>query len=537
MPSPDRTESIYRKLSLCLLLLCIVTGFATIRDYGMGWDEATRWRSGDLKVDYYKSLFVADDLMQVVKSVPTDSYPGFFDMNLSWLHDLTGIDRFMLGHWQSFLFGLGGLMALWRIASIFGGARLGFWAVVFYIITPTFYGHWFQNPKDVPFAATYTLGLWGMIEFFRHYPVLKKRWMLLAAVTVGLCMATRIAGMVLLAYFTAAVGIVVLIQLWENRTNFRWQRLMRTSWPWLIALPVVCIFAYLTLFPWWPSSHKDLLSISSSTLQQLHTRASEIPLFFRGEIIWAADAPFYYTLWMFAIKATEVLLIGLLVFLPLAWLRLRQHFAGSGALSGGPALLVLLLGGFFPLAYLTLTAPALHNGARHFLFAFPALCVCSAWAYLQLGDWIRANRPTLLRSAQLVFGLLLAWPIIHLVRLHPYQYTYFNSLAGGVSGAFGSYEGEYWFTSSKHAAEELERQIEANPELMPEDGTVQVFVLGPWQVVEPFLPEAYELTSDASAADFLILNTQMHMHERFEGEELFRIERMGTPICFVRVAD
>ena len=45
-----------------------------------------------------------------------------------------------------------------------------------------------------------------------------------------------------------------------------------------------------------------------------------------------------------------------------------------------------------------------------------------------------------------------------LVRLHPFQYTYFNCLAGGVAGAAGKYETDYWLTSYKEAIEWIEAQ-------------------------------------------------------------------------------
>lgn len=529
----EQRNRLYSLLSLGLLFILVVVGICTIRDYGMGWDEVTRWNSGDAKVDYYKALFTADDPLEVVRSTPSDNYPGFFDISLSLLHQVTGWDRFLLGHWQAFVFGLAGLMALWRIGWIFGGARLGFWSVVLMILVPTFYGHWFHNPKDVPFAATYTLGLWTLIECFRRYPVLRKRWLLAAAVASGLCMATRIAGMVLLAYFAAGVGLIVLIHFWDKRESFCWKESLRTLGPWVLALPLVAFGAYLMLLPWWPGAHKDLLSVSGSTLQQLHVSASEIPLFFRGEIMWAADAPHDYTLWMFAIKAPEVLLVGLVLAFPLAWFHLREHVAGGGDFKRIVGSSILILGGFFPLLYLTLTAPALHNGARHFLFAFPALCVCAAWAYLKASDWIGRNRPKLRPVAYLVFAALLVLPLFHLVRLHPYQYIYYNSLVGGPSGAYGSYEGEYWFTSTKHAVERLEDLLETNPRIMPDQDKVRLFILGPWQVAEPFLPDNFQLTGDLNGADFMILNTQMLVHKRFEGEEVFSIERMGMPVCFV----
>lgn len=533
--STTQRERLYRWLSLGLFLALPLLALGTLPDYGMGWDEVTRWNSGDKKVDYYQTLFASEDPLTVIRETPSDNYPGLFDMTLSLLHKATDWDRFTLGHWQAFAFGCIGLMALWRIGAIFGGARLAFWSVVLLILTPSFYGHWFQNPKDVPFAATYTLGLWALIECFRRAPALSKRWLLAAAVACGLCMAVRIAGLVLLAYFAAALVVMVAARAWAHRSEGgRLSLPLREFTPWLLAAPLFALGAYVTLLPWWPAAHKNLFSVSGSTLQKLHVSASEIPLFFRGEFMWAADAPYYYALWMFAIKAAEVLLIGLILALPLAWLGLRSRLREGRAFpEASPALCILILGGFFPLFYLTATAPALHNGARHLLFAFPALCVCAAWAYLQTGDWVRTHRPNLLRVAQLAFAVLLFLPLMHLVRLHPYQYLYFNALAGGPAGAYGSYEGEYWFTSSKHALEQLEAYLETTPGAKPADKPVELFILGPWQVAEPFLPEGHALTGDPQSADFLILNTQMLFHARYAGEELFRIERMGVPVCLV----
>ena len=41
-----------------------------------------------------------------------------------------------------------------------------------------------------------------------------------------------------------------------------------------------------------------------------------------------------------------------------------------------------------------------------------------------------------------------------MVRLHPYQYAYFNRIAGGVRGADGRYMLDYWGLSFKQAAQE-----------------------------------------------------------------------------------
>jgi len=51
--------------------------------------------------------------------------------------------------------------------------------------------------------------------------------------------------------------------------------------------------------------------------------------------------------------------------------------------------------------------------------------------------------------------ILLAPGIYGFIQLHPYEYTYYNSFAGGTNGAFRKYETEYWLTCYKEAVEQF----------------------------------------------------------------------------------
>jgi hypothetical protein len=50
---------------------------------------------------------------------------------------------------------------------------------------------------------------------------------------------------------------------------------------------------------------------------------------------------------------------------------------------------------------------------------------------------------------------------LHMIRLHPFEYVYFNELVGGLKGAAGGFETDYWGASMKEAVEWL-RQNEIN---------------------------------------------------------------------------
>jgi hypothetical protein len=55
--------------------------------------------------------------------------------------------------------------------------------------------------------------------------------------------------------------------------------------------------------------------------------------------------------------------------------------------------------------------------------------------------------------------LLLLPGILGIIKLHPYEYTYYNSLIGGTSGVFRQYETDYWLTCYKEAVENLAQTL------------------------------------------------------------------------------
>jgi hypothetical protein len=65
--------------------------------------------------------------------------------------------------------------------------------------------------------------------------------------------------------------------------------------------------------------------------------------------------------------------------------------------------------------------------------------------------------------------------------LHPYQTTYFNGLVGGVAGADGRYDTEYWLTSYREALAWVNGQAERQPGkiitvMMAGDGFIEQWV-------------------------------------------------------------
>jgi len=66
----------------------------------------------------------------------------------------------------------------------------------------------------------------------------------------------------------------------------------------------------------------------------------------------------------------------------------------------------------------------------------------------------KTTKIILINIVAIVVILLLLWnPIRHIVKNHPYEYIYFNELAGGIDTAYGNYEMDYYYHSTREASE------------------------------------------------------------------------------------
>ena len=93
-----------------------------------------------------------------------------------------------------------------------------------------------------------------------------------------------------------------------------------------------------------------------------------------------------------------------------------------------------------------------------------------------------------------VFALALPPPVIAMARLHPYEYTYFNVLEGGVRGARGQYAIDYWGLSFKQAGTALREMLTAKGEHPPAGRKWLIAVCGPQPSAEAALGPDFDTT-------------------------------------------
>jgi len=113
-----------------------------------------------------------------------------------------------------------------------------------------------------------------------------------------------------------------------------------------------------------------------------------------------------------------------------------------------------------------------------------------------------------------------------MVRLHPYQYTYFNRLIGGVAGAQSRYMLDYWGLSFKQAAQALAEKIAAEKIHQPGGRRWKLAVCGPHRSPQVELGPEFETSWDPQGADFAVMLGVFYCRE-LDAPVITEIKREG----------
>jgi hypothetical protein len=223
---------------------------------------------------------------------------------------------------------------------------------------------------------------------------------------------------------------------------------------------------------------------------------------FEGRLIAVPDMPASYLPVQFGMQLPEILIVFALGGLALAAWRI---LSGSESTSRRATLILLTTSLLFPVLLAMATRPAMYNGARHFVFLLPLMAVlgglAGAWLFERVGE---LGRPALYGAAA-VAAIALASPVVEMVRLHPYEYTHYNHIEGGVRTAAHDYMLDYWGLSFKQAAQQLRDRLGQRLETPPNGRKWKIAVCGPHPPAAVELGPEFELTWDSKGADFALM--------------------------------
>src|SRR5215212_8550971 len=421
---------------LAIFALAVVTLVAglTFRDYGLGWDDYTHAEYADLLLRMYGSGFRDTGALSFANLY---MYGGGFDMAAALLHKVIPLELFETRRLLGAMVGVIGLAVTWRLGRRVGGPLAGLATLLLLALCPTFYGHMFMNPKDAPFAVSMVVLIMGLVRLAEEYPSPSPRTVLILGLGAGLSIGSRILGGLALVYML--VGFAPLL-IEEVRTQGSREAIRRFTHVMYVLLPGLVV-GYLIMGLVWPWSIMEADHPFKALTYFSHFFEKPWKEMFDGALVSVPDMPWSYLPTLFALQLPEVLLGLCIAGVVGAFVSL-----GHGDVSARRKTILLMLSSAatLPLLIAMVQRPALYNGIRHFIFVIPPMAVLAGAAFASGMNWLGENRRSWQPAAVAIFAFGLLLPLAEMIRLHPYQYTHFNYIAGTVREADDRYMLDYW---------------------------------------------------------------------------------------------
>jgi hypothetical protein len=444
---------------LAVFGLLLALGLGIHRDYGVSWDEPFQLEYGRAALSY---ITEGD---QTMFEGPNQYYGPAFELALLVCEKAFGLvdsrDVYFMRHLLTHLLFLLGLAFFYKFCiRLFRDWRVALLGCTLIAASPRVFAHSFYNPKDIPVMALYMIGMLTLLRFLERMTMGRA---LVHALLCAILIDIRIVGLMLPAV-TVAFAVAALIQTRPQRDGA--VRVSAALGAYLAALAVLVI-------AFWPTLWRDPVYHFIKAFEEMSHYPLNLPVKYLGEFVWPRDLPWHYTpVWMLVTTplvytacfaaGTAASVVYLLREYEIFPLTMRD-------------LLLVLVWLFFPLVYLPLSGAVVFDEWRHVLFVYPAFI---SIALVGLVTAIRMVRPrpggaphsgfrerfgTALTAVLLIaVAAGVANTARTMIAYHPYQNVYFNALAGGIRGAEGRFDLDYWGLSYREALEEILR-ADGNP--------------------------------------------------------------------------
>jgi len=524
-----------------LLAVAALVALWTVGDYAITVDEFNADDYGQKSLAWYTSLFTNRSNFDSVEDTLWFYGP--------WFHILTTLMQSLdlAGHWTTrhlltFLLGLAALAALLPIARLAGGRWAGLIAVGLCLTTGYLYGSMFVTPIDVPFMFAMT---WSTLAIMLMAVPIVPLWpaTIATGLFTGLAIATRSSGLITHVYLLGAMTLCALEALMRGGRSASGD-LMRISVRTVAAILIAWLTA-IALWPWLQVGNPITQFAEAFRYFANHPGSFEFPHW--GGMVRTTALPWSYVpaqlfvrlpegfLFLLCIAAlsgiTSVLAILRLGLAPIAQPRSSRLKEAIMLTAQARQPLILWFAATLPIAAIILQHSTLYDGIRHVLFLIPMLAVVASLGFLRLAPLLRRFPMT----AATVAGAYVGHAVLAFVLLHPLQYASFNVFAGGVIGAYGRFEQDYWSLAVLPALRRLEDRIDRDDpgRFASNPPSIKLCIGFHENLVAPMFARPWRLEDDPSKADFIIESERWRCGKHLPVILVDELRRFGRP--FARV--
>ncbi len=459
----------YRGLFFAVAMLVLVLMVAVHNDYGLTNDEPIHQAHGQVVLDYFRgtdsiaALSPIDSTGNIVSTFSKERnenfrgmnfFGGFFDLTVNYLHGFfPATDLYNFRHLINALFGFLMFLFIGLTAKEINGWRTAVLAFAFAVLSPRLFGHSFANPKDIPFAALYIIGIYFIVRIVKTLPKIRLSDAVFMTLTITVAIDIRVSGLLLAAYLLLSVFAWWLLDFYRTRRIKAEESIFIAVVS--MAVVVAGYWGVRFLWPWAANDFWGPVKVLRAVSSFKVFNAYEV---FGGNWYNAWEIPWAYAPVWIVIGSPVFITLGMFFIIPVYHRKLRGNlnlFLYS----------LLIFFTLFPVLYVIIKHSNIYNGIRHLLFVFTTLTVLSALAWEKIINYLKPTAFYFTSILILVASLL--QPLFWSIQAHPYEAMYFNPLTGGNKAVFGKYETDYWGISTKEAVEWIAQETDSIRLLKP----------------------------------------------------------------------
>jgi hypothetical protein len=495
-----------RIIIVALFILMTLIGLIVTPDYGMPWDEELEIRTLGSNVREYISLFKGKkgEPYQSSTGIPFPDYLQNPDMDhgqavyyplAPFLFANFGSNGprslMLIWHSYTFLIFMAGVVGLYFVCKFLSGDwKYGALASFFLYLSPRFFAEGHYNNKDMVAMTLVILCIATGIKMIES-----KRFShaVLFAFVAALATNVRITALFM-------VGLLGLLYIFNLTIKKDWN--LKNLWVGLTAVVSFLLISYLIT----PAAWHEPLNYIAYVIGR-SSNFSDWPgvVYFQGYV--RRPVPSSYIPTMIAITTPVLILILILLGHMTAiaeWIRGVIRKKSTKVI---PYSLICIIFIWTFLLYALIRRPILYNSWRHLYFLYGPMLILAVGAVRFLVERAEGKIKIVVVSAVAIQLLVCA---ILIGISHPFQYVYFNPLAGKDPAQ--NYEFDYWNVSQTQMLMKLAEQTDEDEinvcasDWYTADGLAKAIKVLPQAYKERVKLRSCSVLGMKTDADYLVVN-------------------------------
>ena len=449
------------------------------------------------------------------------SYDNLVTFLEKWFHikEVYGFRHLMssLAGWLAVF--ITGLFAVWL-----SGYRNGILVIILFAASPTFMGHSMNNLKDIPFALSYIAGTFFAVKLIFSEDGFTLKGVLLLLISIAFSISIRAGGLLLICYLFLFYLIYIL---YGAAGSMRLER--RKEARKLSVMVLISFGAYFLGILLWPYALQSPFKNVFESYKVMAHFPETFRQLFEGKEIWSDFVPWYYLPKSMAITIPVIVITGLVLFAGLSYRLIKR----DKLLIYGMVMFTVL----FPVLFVIIEKSNLYSSWRQFLFVYPAIVLLSAAGFDLIFELLKKRILRVMIIAVLV--VLSLHPLSFIIRNPAYSYIYYNQMAGGIRGAYGNYETDYYYIGQTEASEWL---IDYLTNCKKDSALIKATFSVSWQFRNhPGFLTSYFRNEERSQYewDYAIINNRYIPPYKLKNNEwppentIYTVKVDGVPVCAV----